>query len=93
MANPLLMKAAVMAAADKRTWNLIGAILAGFLCLCLLPAFVLLAISGGSDEIPSADSAMIDSISDKYGVIFTEEERENILVLIEQLTKKQPPDH
>ena len=168
-ANPALIKAIVMVATDKRTWKFIGAILAGFFCLCLLPAFMLLALFSNNPEVDmdkllaqiemtavvdelstekkeeleyldtvmqaiydeiknqevdinpikaqiiylcvlqgkeknnsnfysdfisilndaSTDAAIFNNISSKYGVAFTKEEKEKILLLIEKMLNIQ----
>ena len=55
MAAPALAvvakKAAVILLTDKRTWTVIGSILAGLIVLCLLPAMVLMAMFGSANDV------------------------------------------
>jgi ABC-type Na+ efflux pump permease subunit len=55
MAAPALAvvakKAAAILLTDKRTWTVIGSVLAGLIVLCLLPAMVLMAMFGSVNDV------------------------------------------
>ena len=54
-------KAAAMLLTDKRTWKIIGSILAGLVMLCLLPAMVLTMFSSAVDMDVSGAPADLEA--------------------------------
>ena len=98
MAAPALAviakKAAVILLTDKRTWYVIGSILAGFIMLCLLPAMVLMSMFGSVNDVDIAGAfANVDRQQIIDNMIPEQREKllyfESVMIAIEDEVKKQ----
>ena len=73
-------KAAVVLLTDKRTWVVIGSIIAGFIILCVLPMMVLISMFGSVNDVDI--NSVMEKINDQQIIEnMTQEQRDNMLYL------------